>query len=52
MKSRPKSAAVARGPYSQIGDRVLHNPNQYAKIKFEQSNPYFRDCKVNTCSHI
>ena len=41
---RPKSAAV--------GHRILHDPATFRKIKLEQSNPYFNNAKVSTCSHI
>ena len=53
-KSRPKSAAVGVGGpnFTKIGDRAIHDPNHYAKVKYEQSNPYFRQTKVSTCSHI
>ena len=42
---RPKSAAT-------VGSRILHDPDVYRKKKIEESNPYFKECKVQTCSHI
>ena len=45
---RPGSAAVS----SKVGQRLLHDPEKFAKIKYEQSNPYFRDCRITTCQKI
>ena len=45
---RPQSAQVT----GKIGTRLIHDPTKYKQIKYEQSNPYFRDCRVTTCSHI
>ena len=36
---RPKSAAT-------VGSRILHDPDVYRKKKIEESNPYFKECKV------
>ena len=46
IKSRPKSA------YNTAGSRLIHDPDKYKQIKWDKSNPYYRDCKVTTCSHI
>ena len=45
-RNRPQSA------YNTKGSRLIHDPEKFKQIKYEKSNPYFRDCKVTTCSHI
>ena len=48
---RPKSAAWVRSK-NLTESRTIHDPNLYKKIKQEQSNPYFKECRVQTCSHL
>ena len=62
MQARPKSAAVGAAKRGQapwatdeddmIGSRYIHDPMMYSQIKFDKSDPYFRNTKVSTCSHI
>ena len=62
MQARPKSAAVGaykkQAPFAtdydneMVGSRYIHDPMLYTQIKFEKSDPYFRNNKVSTCSHI
>ena len=57
MKARPKSAAVYGKKPKALDSaakksQFIHDPEEYAKIKYEQSDPYFRQTRVSTCSHI
>ena len=48
---RPQSGMKAR-PQSGISRGTIHDPEKYAKIKWDQSADYFRQTRISTCSHI
>ena len=35
-----------------IGSRFIHDPEEYAVKKFEKSDPYYRNTRISSCSHI
>ena len=63
--SRPKSAFVGSkkrlaaeqlasqyADDNDVGSRYLHDPEEYAKKKYEKSDPYFRNTRVTSCAFI
>ena len=57
-KARPQSAAIYGKKPKRLEEseakksRYIHDPEEYATIKYEQSDPYFRQTRISTCSHI
>ena len=35
-----------------VGSRYIHDPNEYKVKKFEKSDPYYRNTRISSCSHI